>query len=421
MRHKQLSISLTLALAVFTLTMLGGGAVRAAAQTETVLLDLTLDGGVGGDPQAGLISDASGNLYGTTAFGGPRSGGTVFELSPTKSGTWTSKVLHAFITGIDDGQRPQAGVTFDSAGNLYGTTYWGGVDSVGTVFELMPQANGSWKEKQLHSFDSHTEDGQNPEAGVVFDSAGNLYGTTLVGGSLNLGTVFELMPQANGEWKERQLHSFQNNTQDGGVPLAGLVFDQAGNFYGATSIGGAYDAGTIFELTASAGGRWIYRVVYSFNRSGDGNFPYGTPILDAAGNLYGTTTQGGLYGWGTVYELSPTGEGHWVETILHNFNNDATEGYYPYSALIFDAAGNLYGTTEAGGAYSGGTVIGGTVFELSPGAGGSWTETVLHNFGNGDDGNAPLGCLIFDAAGNLYGTSDEGGTTGYGTVFEVTP
>jgi len=393
-------------------------ATRAAAQQESVLLDLTYNGGVGGDPQAGLIKDAAGNLYGTTAFGGPRSGGAVFELTPTQGGTWTLKLLHAFISGIHDGQRPQAGLTLDAAGNLYGTTYWGGAYTTlgGTVFELLPQAGGGWKEKQLHSFGGASEDGLNPQAGVIFDPAGNLYGTTMSGGAYNLGTVFELIPQSGGGWKEKLLHTFQNNGTDGFVLLAGLTFDAHGNLYGATAIGGAYDAGTVFELMPTPHGPWREKILHNFNRTGDGNFPYGTLIFDAAGNLYGTTTQGGSYGWGTVFELTPGAGGNWTETVLHNFNNDAIGGYYPYSSLIFDAAGNLYGTTEAGGTYEGGTV-----FELTA-AGGNWTETVLHSFNNnGSDGYLPLGSLILDDAGNLYGTTDEGGTTGYGTVFEVTP
>jgi uncharacterized repeat protein (TIGR03803 family) len=185
--------------------------VRANAQTETVLLNLTYNGGVGGDSLGGLIFDAAGNLYGVTGTGGPQTGGTVFKLTPSGSGTWSAKPLHDFITGPTDGQSPRASVTFDAAGNLYGTTYWGGTYNGGTVFELIPQSNGSWKEKQLHSFGGTTADGQNPTAGVILDAAGNLYGTTFIGGSSNYGTVFELSPRSNGQWKERIVHSFLSN------------------------------------------------------------------------------------------------------------------------------------------------------------------------------------------------------------------
>jgi uncharacterized repeat protein (TIGR03803 family) len=415
MRSKRVSLAVTAALAIFA-AMLFMAATRAAAQTEKVLLDLTYDGGVGGDPQAGLIIDAVGNLYGTTAFGGPHNGGSVFELSPAKGGTWSLKPLHLFLTGVHDGQRPQAGVIFDAAGNLYGTTYWGGTYDGGTVFELMHQPNGSWKENRLYSFSNVGGDGNSPQAGVIFDAAGNLYGTTMIGGSDNVGTVYELTPQADGTWKEEILHSFLNNSTDGFILLAGLVLDHAGNLYGATVQGGPSDVGTIFELTPTAEGPWTEKILYDFNRNGDGNFPYGTLIFDAVGNLYGTTTQGGAYGWGTAFELSPTESGQWVETILYNFNNDGVTGTNPYSKLIFDAKGNLYGTAEGGGINDYGVA-----FKLTPATGGGWTETVLYNFGSVGDGVYPLGSLVFGRGGNLYGTTDEGGTTGYGTVFEITP
>jgi uncharacterized repeat protein (TIGR03803 family) len=415
MRSKRVSLAVTAALAIFA-AMLFMAATRAAAQTEKVLLDLTYDGGVGGDPQAGLIIDAVGNLYGTTAFGGPHNGGSVFELSPAKGGTWSLKPLHLFLTGVHDGQRPQAGVIFDAAGNLYGTTYWGGTYDVGTVFELMHQPNGSWNENRLYSFSNVGGDGNSPQAGVIFDAAGNLYGTTMIGGSDKVGTVYELTPQADGTWKEEILHSFLNNGTDGFILLAGLVLDHAGNLYGATVQGGPSDVGTIFELTPTAEGPWTEKILYDFNQNGDGNFPYGTLIFDAAGNLYGTTTQGGAYGWGTAFELSPTESGQWVETILYNFNNDGVTGTNPYSKLIFDAKGNLYGTAEGGGINDYGVA-----FKLTPATGGGWTETVLYNFGSVGDGVYPLGSLAFGRGGNLYGTTDEGGTTGYGTVFEITP
>ena len=416
MRHQKFSIGLAVALAFVGATLFVTAA-RLTAQTEKVLLDLTYDGGVGGDPQAGLIVDAKGNLYGTTAFGGARAGGSVFELTPAKGGTWSVKPLHLFLTGIHDGQRPQGGVTFDAAGNLYGTTYWGGTSNIGTVFELLPQPNGTWKEKQLYSFRNSTSDGNGPQAGVIFDAAGNLYGTTWIGGAFNLGTVFELMPQAGGGWKEKLLHSFGNGGPDGYTPLAGLTIDSAGNLYGTTANGGTYGAGTVFELTRTPQGPWTEKVLYGFNRSGDGNFPYGALIFDVAGNLYGTTTQGGAYGWGTAFELSPSVSGQWTETILYNFNNDNVTGTTPYSKLIFDPKGNLYGTAEGGGAFNYGVA-----FELMPATGGDWTETVLYNFGGlAGDGAVPLGSLVFGVGGRLYGTTDEGGTTGYGTVFELTP
>src|ERR1019366_2578878 len=277
------------------------------------------------------------------------------------------------------------------------------------------------EEKVLHNFNNDGTDGYYPEVGLIVDAAGNLYGTTTAGGAYNSGTGFELTPAAGGGWTETVLHNFGNGT-DGATPYAGLIFDAAGNLYGTTQYGGTYGVGTVFELTPAGGGSWTEKVLYSFNHNGaDGGVPAAGLIFDAAGNLYGTTVNGGtgsncVLGCGTVFELTPAAGGGWTEQVLHSFNNNGADGSTPFAGLIFDAAGNLYGTTFAGGTYGYGTV-----FELTPAAGGGWTETVLHNFGNGTDGTAPYAGLIFDAAGNLYGTTFVGGTYGYGTVFEVTP
>src|SRR5664280_3872238 len=310
--------------------------------------------------------------------------------------------------------------------SLYGTTLEGGTYYSGTVFELTPAAGGGWTEKVLHNFNENGTDGALPRAPLIFDAAGNLYGTTEYGGTYydsDLGTVFELTPAAGGGWTEKVLHNFGIG-RDGTDPLAGLIFDAAGNLYGTTEYGGTYydsDLGTVFELTPAAGGGWTEKVLHNFVIGRDGTDPLAGLIFDAAGNLYGTTEYAGNYGAGTVFELTPTAGGGWTEKVLHNFNG--TDGEFPYSSLIFDGAGNLYGTTSAGGTYSS-CLSGyycGTVFELTPAAGGGWTETVLHSFGNGTDGYSPSAGLIFDAAGNLYGTTPHGGTYEGGTVFEVTP
>ena len=257
-----------------------------------------------------------------------------------------------------------------------------------------------WNEKVLHSFNDNGQDGGTPEAGLIFDAAGNLYGTTLGGGTYGGGTVFELTPTAGGGWTEKVLYSFcsQPNCTDGAGPLAGLILDAAGNLYGTTSQGGDYQCpsgtytycGTVFELKPIAGGGWTEQVLHSFDGSGtDGTYPSAGLIFDAAGNLYGTTQVGGYYGGGTVFELTPTAGGAWTENVLFSF--DGTGGAVPFAGLIFDGAGNLYGTTYEGGTYSNGTV-----FELTPTAGGGWTEQVLHGFGNGTDGYYPHAGLIFD-------------------------
>ncbi len=412
-----------------------------ASWTEKVLHSF----GSGSDgiyPTAALIFHGAGHLYGTTYEGGPRDAGMVFGLTPGPDAVgerWTEEVLHSFGQGADGGYA-QAGLILDAAGNLYGTTYYGGTYGKGTVFELTPTVGGGWTEKVLYSFCSQTNcaDGAEPYAGLIFDTAGNLYGTTYYGGAYTFcyggcGTAFELTPTVGGSWTEKVLHSFNQNGTDGFYPSASLIFDTAGNLYGTTWEGGSgtYPLGTAFELTPTAGGGWTEKVLHSFNFNGtDGVQPLAGLIFDAAGNLYGTTLDGGPHAYGTVFVLTPTAGGGWTEKVLHAFGNPG-DGAELYAGLIFDAAGNLYGTTVNGGTSdncrSYNNLPGcGTVFELTS-AGGVWTETVLHSFNdNGTDGFYPEAGLILDAAGNLYGTTFEGGTYscigyGCGTVFELTP
>src|ERR1022692_937488 len=412
MRGKRLSIRMRAVLAIFAAALFV--ASTGAAAQEKVLHSFNSDGTDGVSPDAGLIFDGVGNLYGTT-YGGPLpSGGTVFELTPAAGGGWTEKVLHNF-TNSTDGVNPVAGLIFDGAGNLYGTTVWGGTYGWGTVFELTPAAGGGWTEQLLHNFSG--PDGVAPQSALVIDAAGNLYGTTSQGGTYAKGTVFELMPSAGGDWTEKVLYSFSNDGTDGTHPVAGLLFDGAGNLYSTTYGGGTYNKGTVFELTPAAGGGWTERVLYSFGNGTDGINPCASLIFDGAGNLYSTTQSGGTYNGGTVFELTPAAGGSWTEQVLHNFNNNGTDGINPKNGLIFDATGNLYGTTNFGGIY----YSGGTVFEVVPAAGGGWTEQVLHSFGDGADGAEPQAGLITDTTGNLYGTTSSGGTYTFGTVFEFTP
>jgi uncharacterized repeat protein (TIGR03803 family) len=369
----------------------------------------------------GLTFDASGNLYGTTYDGGGAyNDGMAFELTPKAGGGWKEKVLHAFSG--EDGNQPYGTLIFDTSGNLYGTTYYGGDYNEGTVFELTPEEGGGWKETVLHSFSDDGTDGYNPIAGMVIDASGNLYGTTYYGGtggacsSVGCGMVFELTPKGNSGWTEKILHNFNNNGKDGFWPFAGLIFDVSGNLYGTTESGGARGFGTVFELTRPACGSWKEKVLHSFTGN-DGYQPTGL-IFDAFGNLYGTTKNGGAYVYyGTVFELTPKAGGGWTEKTLHSFNYNGKDGINPYAGLIFDGDGNLYGTTLGGGAQSVGTV-----FEVTPQVGGRWTEKILHNFSNNSrDGYEPYAGLIIDASGNLYGTTYYGGAQGAGTVFEVTP
>jgi uncharacterized repeat protein (TIGR03803 family) len=346
-------------------------------------------------------------------------------------------VLHHFQS--KDGANPSAGLIFDGFGNLYGTTENGGSYGYGTVFELTPMAAGGWTEKVLHDFNADGVDGAYPYYGsLIFDGSGNLYGTTAEGGSLNscqvdngCGTVFELTPTANGGWTETVIHSFNNNGTDGFAPTAGLIFDTIGNLYGMTDGGGTYYGGTVFEMTPTSGGTWTETVLHSFNNNGtDGYGPSGGLIFDPSGNLYGATYYGGTgscndlgNGCGTVFELTPATGGSWTERVLYNFER-RMGGVHPEAGLIFDASGNLYDMTRFGG--SGGCINGfdrgcGTVFELTHTADG-WKEKVLHNFNNnGKDGDTSDASLMSDASGNLYGTTFAGGAYNSGTVFELMP
>ncbi len=375
-------------------------------------------GSDGRNPLGGLVFDHAGNLYGTSEYGGIHGGGTVFELSPNGSGGWTETVLHNFGNG-SDGYYPFAGLIVDSGGNLYGTTEGGGVHSGGTAFELSPRQGGGYTETVLHSFGNGT-DGYYPEAGLVLDAHGNLYGTTESGGTHSCsggacGTVFELSPRQGGGYTETVLHNFGNGT-DGYFPYYGsLIFDGSGNLYGTTEQGGVHGSGTAFELSPKQGGGYTETVLHSFGNGTDGVDPEGGLIFDTSGNLYSTTIYGGIHNFGTVFELSPRQGGGWTETVLRSF--DGPNGGYPTAGLIRDSAGNIYGTT-----YYDGTYYVGTVFELSPNGSGGYQETVLHNF----DPRAPVGAepdagLVFDSAGNLYGTTIESGTGGNGTVFELSP
>jgi uncharacterized repeat protein (TIGR03803 family) len=417
MQSERFSIGLTAAVAVLAMTVFLG---NARAATEKQLHNFKTDGKDGNNPNAGLIFDRAGNLYGTTYDGGAHGGGTVFELTPKKGGGWRETILHNFNPHIKDGSYPLAGVIFDASGNLYGTTSVGGLYQQGTVFELTAKAGGGWTETILHSFSNGGRDGAGPAASLIFDAAGNLYGTTQEGGDSSCGAVFELKPHAGGGWGEEILHRFSLDGKDGCTPLAHLIFDEAGNLYGTTKAGGFFRAGTVFELMPKAGGAWTEKRLEFFNSSGRyGYNPVASLIFDAVGNLYGTTETGGHAkykgGHGTVFSLTPAVHGVWAENVLHWFNEN--NGGAPVADLIFDSLGNLYGTTSQGGDH-----LAGTVFKLAPQTGGGWTGKILHEFNNnGKDGSNPSAGLILDSDGNLYGTTADGGAFGAGTVFEITP
>jgi uncharacterized repeat protein (TIGR03803 family) len=403
----------------------------ALAQTLTELHDFL--GTEGANPTAGVTMDAAGNLYGTTQYGGTGGYGEVFKLVHRGS-AWILNPLYNFPSyqSGDDGAEPYAGVTVGPDGNLYGTTIFGGGSArFGTVFKLSPPASVCrstlcpWTETVLYRFTGGS-DGAVPYGPVVFDSAGNLYGTTVSGGASSCfsgqgcGVVFKLTRSGSG-WTETVLHTFLD-APDGSNPGSGLVFDQAGNLYGTTGNGGTGSCGTVFQLMPSGSG-WTENVLHSFDSSGDGCNPAGGLIVDHTGNLYGTTVfSPGNNGNGTVFELTSSG-GQWTYTFLSNI----LEQYFgitgPFGPLAMDATGNLYGTTfGSGNAYgSGFCEYGcGTVFKLTPSAGG-WSFNLVYEFTGDVDGAQPTAGVILDRDGNLYGTASSAGAGGYGTVFEITP
>ncbi len=409
-----------------------------AASKEKVLYSFcSVSGCADGEYPWGLIFDASGNLYGV-ADGGAYGYGVIFQLTPGAGGTWTEKVLYSFCSGgwpCNDGAYPVGSLNFDKAGNLYGMTTAGGsyqaacgASDCGTAFELSPSENGTWTEAVLHSFNDDGKDGVEPAAGVTSDTAGHLYGTTLYGGAHGGGIVFELSPGSNGTWTETVLHNFCSvrGCADGSALMAGVVFDKKGNLYGTTTGGGnsntcgTQGCGVVFELKPGASGKWKQEVLYNFTSRGGSEAGL---ILDAAGNLYGTTPE-------TVFELKKN-DG-WAKKVLHTFGR-GNDGSVPTGNLIF-SAGNLYGTTGNGGNYH--TCLDGsgcgTVFQLTRQSNGTWKETILHSFtDNGEDGTFPNSGVILDTKGNLYGPTAYGGTgpcqnsvgevVGCGTVFEITP
>jgi uncharacterized repeat protein (TIGR03803 family) len=394
----------------------------AQAQSETVLYNFT-GGSDGGSSNSRLTADGKGNFYGTTFYGGLPSGGlgygTVFELSPKGNGGWAETVIYSFPVGGKDGGNPSGYLIFDSVGNLYGTTLYGGKgcasNGCGVVFELSPTGS-SWKEKVLYKFVGGADDGAYPVEGLVMDLAGNLYGTTSSGGSAGGGTVFELSPSGS-RWKERVIYTSGTDVYGIGI-AAGLTMDPSGNILGAN-----YDS--VFELSPDGNGGWNPTILHTFTGPVSEDSAYfgqvGTPVLDQAGDIYGTTIVGGS--WGGVYKLSPAKNGRWKEKTIHSFSGYLADhdGTSPGGALVINAAGNIYGATGNGGIYN----SQGTVFELAaPVGSGKYEHKILWNFGATGDGANPNGGLIQDSAGNLYGTTASGGSGrafATGVVFEVTP
>ena len=385
------------------------------AQTYTVIHNFT-GGGDGGSPQAGLTLGGTETLYGTTEGGGGIEGDNCFPLTngcglvfkiAHEAGGWVLTPLYPFPGSIN-GRQPQAPVLFGPGGLLFGSTTIGGsgdescfLGGCGVVFTLNPSAalchavRCYWIENPIYQFATLT-DGFEPTGNLAFDQAGNVYGTTILGGTgcLNgCGIVFQLSRSGSG-WTKTTLHNFTGGNY---VSPTGVIIDRFGSLYGTTVYGGLFDEGMVFQLTPSGSG-WTFSVLYNFhngiNGINDGGSPEGGLVMDAAGNLYGTTGSGGTGGGGTVFELSPSGGG-WTFSVIASLS-----GYHgSVGNLAFDGAGNLYGTTRDDGAYHYGNV-----FKLTP-SGGQWTYTDLYDFTGGNDGGEPNAGVTLDSSGNIYGTA----------------
>jgi uncharacterized repeat protein (TIGR03803 family) len=359
----------------------------------------------GSVPSAHLIRDSSGNLYGTTAYGGANGYGSVFKIDNKGNKT----TIYSFAGGKTDGATPVAALIRDSAGNLYGTTQFGGNPGYGTVFKI----SSTGQETILHSFNGTTDEAT-PVTALVRDGAGNLYGTTSAGygTGCRCGTIFKLTAAG----KFTVLHTFVGEPSDGAMPEGDMIGDSDGNLYGTTYGGGAHNYGSVYKLAKNG----TFTILYSFNFGvgDDGARPESGLIRDSAGNLYGTTLYGGYFGntcggfgCGTVFKVDPSGN----ETVLYTFMGNP-DGAYPKAGLVMDASGNLYGTTSKGGTVTE-TDDQGTIFRLSS----TGAETVLHNFGIGTDGFDPIAGLTLGTGAAYYGTATQGGSGGAGIVFSIVP
>jgi uncharacterized repeat protein (TIGR03803 family) len=368
------------------------------AQTESVLYNFcSLTNCADGHGPAGtLVRDANGNFYGATEGGGAAEG-TVFKVSPDGGET----VIYNFEFANNDGSFPEDGVIIDAQRNLYGTTLYGGSANLGTVYKISPAGS----ETILHSFTGGTSDGIGPYGPLLRDKNGNFYGTTAQGGAYFYGIIYRLTPDG----AETILHYFNPDEHDGAGPITGLTMDKLGNVYGVAIAGGRYKQGVVFEINSK--GR--YSILHNFGVTAtDGNAP-ATLTLGASGDLYGTTAFGGTYGAGTVFKL--VRGANWNETVLYSFGSSTTDGQDPLGVPLLDAQGNLYGTT-----FIGGNAACGTIYKLTP----SGEETILHDFGGTGDGCNPDGGLLKDSKGAFYGVTFAGGTGSYtpgGVVYKLVP
>jgi uncharacterized repeat protein (TIGR03803 family) len=412
MTSRRISSAVSKVQSILAVLLMLSGAAWAAGTTQIY----SFAGGNDGEyTDTELVMDSAGNLYGTSVQGGTHSSGTVFQLAPSGSG-WTHTVLYSFTGGADGGE-PYKGVTLDAQGNLVGTAVTGGSGSCeggcGVVYKLT-NSGGVWTQSVIHAF-TGGNDGSGPGSPVAFDQRGNIYGTTPTGGAKGFGVVYEMKPGASGGWNLSVIHTFTGGTDGLGGSASRLLFDAAGNIYGVNTVGGANGFGNVYELTHS-GGKWHLTTLYSFKDQPDAASPYGGLIFDKSGNLYGTTYYAGANDVGTVYELTHS-NGAWTESVIYSFKG-GSDGDSPISTLVSDAKGNLYGTTSDGGAAGCGC---GTIFRMTPGSGGTWTESVVYRFPGSPKPGFDYNGMVSDGKGNFYGATVHGGAGNDGTIYQFIP
>jgi uncharacterized repeat protein (TIGR03803 family) len=407
---KNISRSMSRILAILAATV----SLVSAASSGSSKVIYSFAGGPDGEyTDTDLAMDNQGNLYGTSVQGGKYSSGTVFEVTP--SGTHT--VLYSFTGGADGGE-PYKGVTLDAQGDLYGTAVSGGAGACdggcGVVYKLT-NSRENWTWSLVHSF-TGGKDGSGPGTRVTIDKNGNLYGTTPTGGAYGLGVVYQMKVDASGHWSEKVIHAFTGGKDGAGGSAGRLLLDAAGNLYGVCTAGGANGQGVVFELTPTPAGNWNFTMLYAFKGQPDAGFPYSGLIRDGAGNLYGTSYYSGANNVGAVYRLRPSSTGQWTETVLYSFQGGAADGSGPIGTLVSDRVGNLYGTTSEGGAANYGTI-----FKVA-GSNGKWTESVVYSFTGSPDGSLVYNGMVSDSTRtNFYGATVHGGTNDDGTIFQFTP
>jgi uncharacterized repeat protein (TIGR03803 family) len=406
---------------VVALCLLGGVHAQPAVAADAKLTTIySFQAGADGSfPRGGVITDGRGNFFGTTSSGGTGHSGVVYRLSKADGGGWAQSTLYTF-TGGADGGNSHAGLLMDGKGNLYGTTYSGGSTGNGVVFKLSPPKKGqtAWKHQVLWSF-AGDGDGAQPTCTLTMDAAGNLYGTTQWGGSGVVGTVFKLSPPADGakKWTKTTLYDFTGN-QDGGQPSGRMLIGKDGNLYGTTAGYGEFNYGTVFKLTAAGGNDWQFSVLHAFEGGSDGEVPRDGLIQGPDGKLFGVTA-GFSDSFGNVFALNTDGSNYqvlWEVPGLAGFEHNG-----PWQSLSMDDGGNLYGAT-----YANGQTDAGQIFQLSPPAQGqtAWTPKVLHAFQMGGAHGVYPYTTVLVSKGKLYGTTyGTAGQHGFwpGTVWQIKP